>query len=69
MKSEKLINKEFIHNENKASEDHDADEVTIYFKGDDEILHLNEKESIFPYARKIYQRSRATGGRSSLGIF
>jgi hypothetical protein len=69
MDNETVIDLKFEDEHNHEIEEHRSRENKIFRRGEEFAFNPNEKETIFPSARKIYQRSRGSGGRSSIGIF
>ncbi len=69
MERENLNITGFEDEERKVPDICETEEPVILRKGEEKVASTEENETIFPYARKIFRRSRGTHGRSSLGIF
>jgi len=69
MELERTVDIDFEDDERKVPDVCETEEPVILRKGGEHPKYHVESETIFPYARKIFNRSRGTRGRSSLGIF
>ena len=69
MDKETLIDLKLEEEHKSDVEQQEPNESAIFRRGEEFAFTEAERETIFPSARKIYRRSRTTGGRSSLGIF
>lgn len=69
MELERTVDIGFEDDERKVPDVCETEEPVILRKGEEHPKNQTESETIFPYARKIFSRSRGSRGRSSLGIF
>ncbi len=69
MDRDNVVDNDFAEEERRVIDECETEEPVIFRKGEEYSVRIEEKDTIFPYARKIFRRSRGMRGRSSLGIF